>query len=114
MLRKIECYIQPFKLDSIKDALIDTGVVDGITVSDVRGFGRQRGYLKEEIPNKTVKFLPKTKLEIVVDEEKVDDVCKLIVKLAQTGEIGSGKIFILPVEDAIRIRTSESGKSAII
>jgi len=112
MLRKIECFIQPFKLDAIKEALIKAGV-DGMSVTEVKGFGRQRGYINGEIPNKEVKFLPKTKLEIVVDEEVVDDVTKLIVKLARTGEIGSGKIFIIPVEDAIRIRTSESGKSAV-
>jgi nitrogen regulatory protein PII len=113
MLKKIECFIQPFKLDEVKDALIDSGV-EGITVSDVRGFGKQRGFIKGEQPNKKVKFLPKVKLEIVVDEEIIDDVTKTIVQLAQTGEFGSGKIFILPVEDAIRIRTQESGINAIV
>ena len=113
MLRKIECFIQPFKLDAVKDALIEAGV-EGITVSKVEGFGKQRGYIKGEVPNKHVKFLPKTKLEIVVDEDIVDEITKLIVRLARTGDIGSGKIFILPVEDAIRIRTSEAGKAAII
>ena len=113
MLKKIECFIQPFKLDSVKDALIGAGV-EGMSVTEVKGFGRQRGYIKGEVPNKEVKFLPKIKLEIVVDEEIVDDITKLIVKLAKTGEIGSGKIFILPVEDAVRIRTSESGKIAIM
>jgi nitrogen regulatory protein P-II 1 len=112
MLRKIECYIQPSKLDEIKNALIVAGV-DGMSVSEVQGFGRQRGQLNGEAPDKEVKFRPKTKLEIVVDEEIVDDITKLIVKLARTGKIGAGKIFILPVEDAVRIRTSESGKSAI-
>lgn len=112
MLKKIECFIQPFKLEEVKDALIDAGV-EGITLTQVEGFGKQRGYLKDEIPNKNVKFLSKIKLEIVVDEEIVDTVTKTIVKLAQTGEFGSGKIFILPVEDAIRIRTKEAGISAI-
>jgi len=112
LLKKIECFIQPFKLEEIKNALIDSGV-EGITLTKVEGFGKQRGYLKGEIPNKDVKFLPKIKLEIVVDEEIVDLVTKTIVKLAQTGEFGSGKIFILPVEDAIRIRTKEAGISAI-
>ncbi len=112
MLRKIECYIQPFKLEEIKDALIDVGV-EGITVSDVRGFGKQRGYINGFQPNRHVKFLPKVKMEIVVDEDIVDDVIKTIVRLAQTGEFGSGKIFVIPVEDAVRIRTSERGKSAI-
>ena len=113
MLKKIECFIQPFKLDEVKDALIDTGV-EGISVSEVKGFGKQRGFIKGEIPNKHVKFLPKVKLEIVVDEEIVDRVTRIIIKLAQTGEFGSGKIFVLPVEDATRIRTQESGISAII
>lgn len=113
MLKKIECFIQPFKLDEVKNALIEAGV-EGITMSEVSGFGRQRGYIKGEIPNRQVKFLPKVKLEIVVDEEILDDVTKTIVRLAQTGEFGSGKIFILPVEDAIRIRTQESGINAIV
>jgi nitrogen regulatory protein PII len=113
MLKKIECFIQPFKLDEVKNALIEAGV-EGITMSEVSGFGRQRGYIKGEIPNRQVKFLPKVKLEIVVDEEILDNVTKTIVRLAQTGEFGSGKIFILPVEDAIRIRTRESGINAIV
>jgi len=113
MLKKIECFIQPFKLDEVKNALIEAGV-EGITMSEVSGFGRQRGYIAGEIPNREVKFLPKVKLEIVVDEEILDNVTKTIVRLAQTGEFGSGKIFILPVEDAIRIRTQESGINAIV
>jgi nitrogen regulatory protein PII len=112
MLKKLECFIQPFKLDDVKDALIDSGA-EGITVSNVMGFGKQRGFLQGEIPNKSVRFLPKVKLEIVLDEEILDDVTKTIVKLSQTGEFGSGKIFIMPVEDAIRIRTEESGILAI-
>ena len=112
MLKKIECFIQPLKLDVLKDALIDAGA-EGITISEVSGFGRQRGYAQGEKPNRDVKFLPKVKLEIVVDEEILDNVTKTIVKLAATGKFGSGKIFILPVEDAIRIRTKESGISAI-
>ena len=112
MLRKIECYIQPSKLDSIKDALIEAGV-DGISVSEVKGFGRQRGQLNgDKIPGR-VKFLTKTKLGIVVDEDIVDEITALIVKLARTGRIGAGKIFIIPVEDAVRIRTSEAGRSAL-
>ena len=112
MLRKIECFIQPSKLDKIKDALIEAGV-DGMSVSEVEGFGRQRGRLNGDKPSSEVKFRPKTKIEIVVDEDIVDEVTRLIVSLARTGKIGAGKVFILPVEDAIRIRTSESGKSAI-
>ena len=112
MLRKIECFIQPSQLDKIKDALIEAGV-DGMSVSEVEGFGRQRGRLNGEKPSSEVKFRKKTKLEIVVEEEIVDEITRLIVGLAKTGKIGAGKVFILPVEDAIRIRTSESGKSAI-
>jgi nitrogen regulatory protein P-II 1 len=112
MLKKIECYIQPFKLDRIKDALIEIGV-EGMSVTDVKGFGRQRGYLPGEKVNKAVKFLPKTKLEIVVDEEIVEKVISTISRLARTGTIGAGKIFVVPVEDAIRISTDEAGKSAL-
>jgi len=112
MLKKIECFIQPSKLDKIKDALIEAGV-EGMSVSDVKGFGRQRGQVNEENPSSKVQFRPKTKLEIVVEEEIVEEITTLIVKLARTGKIGAGKIFVLPMEDAIRIRTSESGKAAI-
>ena len=112
MLRKIECFIQPSKLDKIKDALIEAGV-DGMSVSEVEGFGRQRGRLNGDASSSEVKFRPKTKLEIVVDEEIVDKVTTLIVKMARTGKIGAGKVFVIPVEDAIRIRTSEAGKAAI-
>ena len=113
MLRKIECYIQPFKLDVVKDALFDAGV-EGMSISEVKGFGNQRGYINGGKPNREVKFLPKIKMGIVVDEEIIDDVIKTIVKLTKTGEFGSGKIFVIPVEYAVRIRTEESGKSAII
>jgi nitrogen regulatory protein P-II 1 len=112
MLRKIECFIQPSRLDKIKDALIEAGV-DGMSVSEVEGFGRQRGRLNGEKSSKEIKFRKKTKLEIVVDEDIVDEVTRLIVALARTGKIGAGKVFILPIEDAIRIRTSEAGRSAL-
>lgn len=107
MLKKIECFIQPSRLDKIKDALIEAGV-DGMSVSEVKGFGRQRGHVNGGKPSSEVKFRPKTKIEIIVDEAT-----NLIVKLARTGKIGAGKIFVLPVENAIRIRTSEAGKAAI-
>jgi len=113
MLRKLECFIQPFKLDEIKDALFEVGV-EGMSISEVKGFGKQRGYINGGKPNREVKFLPKIKMEIVVEEDIVDNVIKTIVKLAKTGEFGSGKIFVIPVEDAIRIRTEEAGRSAII
>jgi len=113
MLRKIECYIQLTKLDEVKEGLIESGI-EGMSVTQVEGFGRQRGYVNGEVPNKKVKLLPKIKLEIVVGEDEVDTITRAIIKLAGTGKIGSGKIFIIPVEDAIRIRTSESGISAIV
>lgn len=113
MLRKIECFIQPSKLDEIKDALFEEGV-EGMSMSEVQGFGKQRVYTNSGEINRQVKFLPKIKLEIVIEEEIVDNVIKKIVNLAKTNKIGSGKIFVIPVEDAIRIRTEESGKSAIL
>jgi len=112
MLKKVECYIQPSKLDSLKDALLDTGVA-GMSVTDVRGFGRQRGYTKDEEVTDSVKFLPKTKIEIVVDEDIVEDVITVIKTQARTGTIGAGKIFVMPIEDAVRISTYESGRCAI-
>jgi len=99
MLKKIECFLRPSRLD--------------MSVSEVRGFGRQRGYLEGEKVNNKVKFLPKVKVEIVLDEEIVDEVIKTIRKLCFSKSIGAGKIFVLPVEDAVRIRTAETGKRAI-
>jgi len=116
MLRKIECYIQPFKLEPLTQALVEMGV-DGMSVTEARGFGRQRGRSEKrsaEPANKTeIRFLPKLKLEIVVPEDMVDATVVLITKLARTGTVGAGKIFILPVEDAIRIGTGETGRPAI-
>ncbi len=112
MLKKIECFLQPSKLEEIKDELVKMGV-EGMSVSEVKGFGTQRGYLEEEKINKKVKFLPKAKVEIVVDEEIVEEVIGAIRKLCAAETIGAGKIFVIPVEDAVRIRTAEVGKSAI-
>lgn len=112
MLKKIECFLQSSKLDKIKDELVKVGV-SGMSVSEVKGFGTQRGYLEGEKINREVKFLPKIKVEIVVDEEIVEDVIRTIRKLCFTKTIGAGKIFVLPVEDAVRIRTAEVGKRAI-
>lgn len=115
MLRKIECFIQPFKLESLTQALVALGV-DGMSVTNVRGFGRQRGRTAEEAGNakREVEFTEKTKLEIVVSEDMVDRTVELIVKLARTGTIGAGKIFIVPVEDAVRIGSGEVGYTAIV
>lgn len=112
MLKKVECFIQPSRLDGVKDALTDIGV-EGMSVIEAKGFGRQRGFVEGEPSGEKAKFLPKTKLEIVVDEEMVEEVISVVQRLASTGTIGSGKIFVVPVEDAIRIRTHEAGKSAI-
>ncbi len=112
MLKKIEGFIQPAKLDELKDALIEAGV-EGMTVSDVRGFGRQLGHTEENDDSRPVRFLPKTKIEIVVEEERVEELISLIMRMARTGKIGAGKLFVLPVEDAVRVSTSEAGKSAI-
>ncbi|TKJ47692.1 transcriptional regulator [Candidatus Aerophobetes bacterium Ae_b3a] len=112
MLKKIECFFQPSKLDEIKDELVKMDV-GGMSVSEVKGFGTQRGYLEGEKINKKVKFLPKIKVEIVVDEEIVEQVIETIRRLCTAKTIGAGKIFVIPVEDAVRIRTAEVGKSAI-
>jgi len=116
VLRKIECYIQPFKLDELTRALVDLGV-DGMSVTQIKGFGRQRGPTPQQgqgpEATEAVKFLPKLKLEIVVGEEMVEQTVGLIVKLARTGTVGAGKVFVVPVEDAIRVGTGEAGHIAI-
>jgi nitrogen regulatory protein P-II 1 len=112
MLKKIECFINPSRLDELKHDLIAAGV-EGMSLIEATGFGRQLGFLQTEKPGETVKFLDKLKLEIVVDEETVDDVIAILRRLARSKAIGAGKIFVLPVEDAVRISTAESGKRAI-
>ena len=112
-MKKVEAIIKPFKLDEVREALSEMGVT-GLTVSEVKGFGRQKGHTELYRGSEyRVDFLPKSKLEIVVSDEEVDRVVETIVKVAKTGSIGDGKIFILPVEDAIRIRTGESGDSVL-
>jgi nitrogen regulatory protein P-II 1 len=112
-MKKVEAIIKPFKLDEVKDALVAIGV-QGMTVTEVKGFGRQKGqvevYRGTEVE---VLFVPKVKVEVVVPDHLVDKVVETILKSAHTGSIGDGKIFIIPVEDAIRIRTRERGESAI-
>ncbi len=112
-MKKIEAIIKPFKLDEVKTALDEIGVT-GITVTEVKGCGRQKG-LKEVYRGAEyhIPFIQKLKLEIVLTNDKVDQVTSLIQEKAQTGEIGDGKIFILPVDDVIRIRTGEKGFSAV-
>jgi nitrogen regulatory protein P-II 1 len=112
-MKKIEAIIKPFKLDEVKEALHEVGV-QGMTVTEVRGFGRQKGHTElYRGAEYVVDFLPKVKIEAVVENGQVDDVVEAIVQAAKTGRIGDGKIFILPVENAIRIRTGERGKEAI-
>jgi len=112
-MRKIEAVIKPFKLDEVKEALHGIGI-QGMTVTEVRGFGRQKGHTElYRGAEYVVDFLPKIKLEIAVRDEMVDKVIDAIVSAANTGRIGDGKIFVLPMEEAIRIRTGERGASAV-
>ena len=112
-MKKIEAIIKPFKLDEVKDKLNDIGI-KGITVSEVKGFGRQKGHTElYRGAEYVVDFLPKIKLEIVVADEQLDEVIDTIMKTAQTGRIGDGKIFVLDLIDTIRIRTGERGQDAI-
>lgn len=112
-MKKVEAIIKPFKLEEVKEALADVGV-QGMTITEVKGFGRQKGH-KELYRGAeyVVEFLPKVKIDIVVPDDVLQDVVKAVVKAASTGRIGDGKIFVSPVDDAIRIRTSESGEVAI-
>ena len=112
-MRKIEAIIKPFKLDEVKSALLDIGV-EGITVSEVKGFGRQKGHTEiYRGSDYTVGYLPKIKLEIFVAKDLAIKVVHAITKAARTGRIGDGKIFVSPIENAIRIRTHESGEGAL-
>ncbi len=112
-MKKIEAIIKPFKLEEVKDALAEVGV-EGMTVTEVKGFGRQKGHTEIYRGSEyTVDFLPKVKLEVVVADEVVDKAVKAIVGAAKTGKIGDGKVFILSVEQAVRIRTEEVGDKAV-
>ncbi|MBP7948127.1 MAG: P-II family nitrogen regulator [Verrucomicrobiales bacterium] len=112
-MKKIEAIIKPFKLEDVKEALSDIGI-QGMTVTEVKGFGRQKGHTEIYRGSEyTVDFLPKVKLEVVVDDTRVDEVVQAIIKRANTGKIGDGKIFITAVEQAIRIRTGEQGSAAV-
>ena len=112
-MKKIEAIIRPFKLEDVKVALVNAGIV-GMTVSEVRGFGRQKGQVARYRGSEfTVEFLQKLKLEIVVGDEKVDIVLKAIAEAAKTGEIGDGKVFISPIDSVLRIRTGEIDEAAL-
>lgn len=112
-MKLIKAIIKPFKLEAVKEALAEIGV-DGMTVTEVKGFGRQKGHTEIYRGSEyTVDFLPKIEIEIVVPEEVVDPAVTAVLKAAQTGKIGDGKIFVLPIEEVIRIRTGERGEDAI-
>jgi nitrogen regulatory protein P-II 1 len=112
-MKKIEAIIKPFKLDEVKEALHDVGV-SGITVTEAKGFGRQKGHTElYRGAEYVVDFLPKVKLEVVVDDAMASRVVEAIAAAAQTGRIGDGKIFVIPVESALRIRTGEKDSDAI-
>ena len=112
-MKKIEAIIKPFKLEDVKEALSGVGV-EGMTVSEVKGFGRQKGHTEIYRGSEyTVDFLPKLKIEIVVADAIVEPAVTAILKAAKTGKIGDGKIFVLPIEQALRIRTEERGENAV-
>jgi nitrogen regulatory protein PII len=112
-MKKIEAIIKPFKLEEVKDALGEIGI-EGMTVTEVKGFGRQKGHTEIYRGSEyTVDFLPKIKLELVVAGAQVEAALDAIVKAARTGKIGDGKVFISTVEEAVRIRTEETGEQAI-
>lgn len=112
-MRKIEAIIRPFKLDEVKEALLEEGI-RGLTISEVRGYGRQKGH-KETYRGSEyqIEFVPKIKIEVVVEEHQLERALDAILKSAKTGQVGDGKIFIYEVMDAIRIRTEESGRDAL-
>jgi nitrogen regulatory protein P-II 1 len=112
-MKKIEAVIKPFKLDEVREALSEVGIT-GLTVTEVKGFGRQKGHTElYRGAEYVVDFLPKVKIEVVVSDSMLDKGIQAITTAAKTGKIGDGKIFVLPIENAIRIRTEETGESAI-
>ncbi len=112
-MKKIEAIIKPFKLEEVKDALGETGI-EGMTVTEVKGFGRQKGHTEIFRGSEyTVDFLPKMKLEIVLADNRAEAAVKAIIGAARTGKIGDGKVFVYPVEQAVRIRTDETGEAAV-
>jgi nitrogen regulatory protein PII len=112
-MKKIEAIVKPFKLDEVKEALGEIGIT-GMTVTEVKGFGRQKGHTEIYRGSEyTVDFLPKIKLEVVLEDQQVEPAIAAIVKAAKTGKIGDGKVFVSPVEQAVRIRTEEKGDKAV-
>jgi nitrogen regulatory protein PII len=112
-MKKIEAIIKPFKMEDVKEALAEIGI-EGMTVTEVKGFGRQKGHTEIYRGSEyTVDFLPKVKFELVLADDRVAKAVEAIVGAAKTGKIGDGKVFVLPIEDAIRIRTEERGEAAV-
>jgi nitrogen regulatory protein PII len=112
-MKKIEAIIRPFKLDEVKEALVEEGI-RGLTISEVRGYGRQKGHTETYRGSEyQIEFIPKIKIEIVVDDILLDKVIDAILRTAKTGQVGDGKIFISDVQEVIRIRTEESGSQAL-
>ncbi|HOY57296.1 MAG TPA: P-II family nitrogen regulator [Verrucomicrobiota bacterium] len=112
-MKKIEAIIKPFKSEEVKDALSEIGI-EGMTVTEVKGFGRQRGHTEIYRGSEyTVDFLPKFKLDLVLSDEQADAAVEVILKTARTGKIGDGKVFVSNIEQAVRIRTAETGENAV-
>lgn len=112
-MKKIEAIIKHHKLDDIKDALNEIGAI-GMTITEVKGFGRQKGHIEKYRGSEyKIEFLPKIKVEIVVNDERVQEILTIFAKVASTGEIGDGKVFVSPVEEVMRIRTGEIGEAAL-
>lgn len=112
-MKKIEAIIRPHLLEAVKDALQTVGV-QGMTISEVRGFGRQKGHTEVYRGSEyKVEFVPKVKIEVIVDDEVAESAVEAVIKSARTGKFGDGKIFVLPVEEAVRIRTGEQGVNAV-
>ena len=112
-MKKITAIIRPFKLDEVKEALVEEGI-KGLTITEVRGYGRQKGHTETYRGSEyQIEFVPKIKIEIVVETAKADKVVEAILKASKTGQVGDGKIFISDIQEVIRIRTEESGKDAL-
>jgi nitrogen regulatory protein PII len=112
-MKKIEAIIRPFKLDEVKELLLDEGI-KGMTITEVRGYGRQKGHTETYRGSEyQIEFVPKIKIEIIVDENKADLVIDSILSVAKTGQVGDGKIFVSTIDEVIRIRTEESGTAAL-
>ncbi len=112
-MKKIEAIIRPFKLDEVKEALVEEGI-HGLTISEVRGYGRQKGHTETYRGSEyRIEFIPKIKIEVIVEDSKAENVVDAILRTAKTGQVGDGKIFIYDVQEVIRIRTEEAGKDAL-